>query len=394
MHVSSSRREQGTASEGSADEGAAVRKRGDRPATDGAGTAPPPVMPRALEVGHAVRTAYCGYLLARLGSTVTKLVSQARYSVAGAPDSPPARREDAAAVFLDRGKAVRVTVPGSKNGAEARGRLLANSDVLLLADRDDAERWFGHSREKLEAENPRLIVATASNLGERGDYARMIGGEQQALALSGLLSMIGEKGRPPLALGGPQAEHAAAAALFSGIMLALYAREDDDSESTASVSTSTVRAAAYLDWKSHIHYVDDGRILQRGSDAGPVVLRCADGSVGFYYRDEDWPKVKRLVDDQRLDGERFCSQRSRDLHRAEFVALLEEFSRSLTREELYHHSQALGIPAGPVLSITELPADRQLAAREFLLTESHPRLGQILHPRAPWTVNGRREASA
>ena len=70
-----------------------------------------------------------------------------------------------------------------------------------------------------------------------------------------------------------------------------------------SVDVSAVRTGAYLDWKSQIYYAAEGKILQRGSKSGPLVLTCADGFVGFYYRDEEWPAVQRLMGDPRLEDE-------------------------------------------------------------------------------------------
>jgi crotonobetainyl-CoA:carnitine CoA-transferase CaiB-like acyl-CoA transferase len=328
---------------------------------------------RVLEIGHEVRTAYCGYLLARLGARVTKLVTS--YPTG---DSPAHDR--AAATFLDRGKDV------IRAGQTPADDLVDDTEVVIAPGRQALLAVTGSTPADLRRHRPDLVVGIASGFGEHGGYAGLAGGEAQQLALGGLLSMVGEPGREPLRLGGPQAGHAAALALFTAVQLALYRRAGTGTG--ALVETSAVRAVAYLDWKSQIHHADDGTVLQRGSGSGPVVLRCVDGFVGFYYRDEEWPAVKRLVGDPRLDDERFATQRGRDRHRADLVAILEAYSRHLTRDELYHRAQALHIPAGSVLTLDELRHDPQLTARDFLRTEDG-----VTYPLAPWTVDGIREDS-
>lgn len=335
--------------------------------------------PRVLEIGHAVRTAYCGYLLAALGAHVTKVVVRQSYP---APMATTHRADQrAAAYFFDHKKTVR-----SRDDSGDLASNLGDIDVVVAGSGADIEEFLGLSCDAIRARHSACVLAIASMFGESGEYRDLLGGEAEALALSGLMSMIGEPGREPLRLGGPQTEQAAALSLFTGIMVALYKR--CETGRGTEVLTSAVRSTAYLDWKSHIYFAGEGKVLQRGSNNGPVVLACSDGFVGFYYRDEEWPAVKKLVADDRLDDAKFDTQLGRDRHRSELVEILESFSRDLTREQLYRRSQDLRIPAGPVLTLAELGGDRQLQARRFLRDEQVDGLGVVTVPSVPWTVDG------
>src|SRR3546814_1961027 len=64
------------------------------------------------------------------------------------------------------------------------------------------------------------------------------------------------------------------------------------------IVTSGVRAAAYLDWKSQIYFEAEGKVLVRGSDRDQIVVRCADGYLGFYYRPGDWENLTRVIGDR------------------------------------------------------------------------------------------------
>ncbi|SIM72602.1 CoA transferase [Micromonospora cremea] len=340
---------------------------------------------RVLEVGHTTRTAACGYLLSGVGATVTKLVVTDTGDVG---DADRAALGKAESLYLDHGKSIRVVSAGADASAEA---VLDGVDVVLSGSDADLVALLGADAAGLRATRPQLVVALATVFGRSGEYGSYVGGDLLALALGGLLSVIGERDREPLRLGGSQAEYSAGLALFTAVMTGLFARET--SGLGALVETSAVRTVAYLDWKSHVYYADRGIVLQRGSDSGPLVLQCADGYVGFYYRDEEWPEVKALVADARLEDERFATQLGRDKHRTEFAAIMNDFSRRLPRKELYHLSQARHIPAGSVLGMDELADDPQMKAREFFGTRIADGV-PVTVPRLPWTVDGIREGQS
>lgn len=309
--------------------------------------------PRIIEIGDSYAVRYCGYLFACLGGSVTRRRGEA----------PATRHAQAATVFLDRGKTI---VDGTPD--------LAQADVLLTDEKVGITAF------------PELVVVRAYLFGAHGEYTSLQGTEIEAFALSGLMSMIGEQGREPLRIGGSQPELATGLSMFSAAMMGLFRRSG--SGEGASIDVSVVRTGAYLDWKSQIYYVAEGKILQRGSESGPVILACTDGFVGFYYRDEEWPAVRKLMADPRLEEERFATQVLRDRNRVELGSIMNEWSGRLTRDEVYQRSQALHIPAGSVLDLDELVKSQQVQARDFITTEHVQGLGTVSYPVAPWTVDG------
>ncbi|WP_213453244.1 CoA transferase [Rhizomonospora bruguierae] len=326
---------------------------------------------RVVELGSHPATGYCGLLLAGLGATVSKVAVGPAY----ADDVALPGGAGARAAYLDQGKSMVAT-----DQADA---LLAGADVVLagLPEADLAAR--GWAPEALRAAHPDLVVAVATSV-EPGTPGR----DLQAQASSGLMYVIGEPDRPPLRLPGPQADYTAGLALLTATMFALVRRAG--AGGGAVVATTGTRATAFLDWKSQIYHEDEGRVLRRGSDSGPLVLRCADGFVGFYYRPEEWPAVKRFVGDDRLDDERFATQRGRDTDRADLRAILEEFTAARDKAEIYHAGQAAGIPVGAVWDTAELLTDPQNAARDLFATADVPGAGAVRYPRLPWTIDGER----
>jgi len=325
---------------------------------------------RVVELGDRASTAYCAKLLLGLGASVYKVGEESAQALSGLAAS---RRS-----YLDAGKSSAHPDDLGSGGLDAR---LAEADVLLTALDDEDLAVLGVDLAVIRRAHPALVVSRGSAL-EPGQAGAALAGDLQAQALSGMMFLVGEPGREPLRLPGPQAEYAAGLALFTGTVFALFGR---GAAGATQVSTSAARATAYLDWKSQIFFDDEGKVLRRGSDSGPLVLRCADGHVGFYYRPEDWTTVKGFIGDRALEDERFDTQRGRDEHRADLQSILETFTGSLGKEAVYHSGQAAGIPVGAVWTTTELLSDPQYAARDFLR-----HVDGATMPRLPWSIDGER----
>ena len=278
---------------------------------------------RVVELGNHAGIAYCGLLLAGLGAVVSKVVETQGY-----PDEPVASWRGRRPVGLPRPRQAEAWRRDDVAAA------LAEADVVLAGLPAAELTARGWDPDTLRAQYPRLVVAKADDDPPT---------DLKSQASSGLMALMGEPGRPPLRLPGPQAQYGAGTVLLTGIMFALVHRARTGEGSV--VSTTAARALAYLDWKSQIYYADEGRVLVRGSDAGPLVLQCSDGFVGFYYRPEEWEAVKRFVGDPLLTDERFATQRGRDQHRADLKAILEAFTGRAPRPRSTTTDRPRGSPS-------------------------------------------------
>ena len=78
---------------------------------------------------------------------------------------------------------------------------------------------------RLAAINPRLIYVAASGWGQDGPYAALSGLDIMAQAMSGLMSITGEEGRPPVKIGVPMCDLACALYGALAAVSAIHARE-------------------------------------------------------------------------------------------------------------------------------------------------------------------------
>lgn len=344
---------------------------------------------RVAELGDSPGTAWCGKLLGAVGAHVVKIMLTSGREPAAWPRGSPGSLGTATSVYLDSDKRMAAVDWHSADGAASARSLLVDQDVIVtpLSAAELDERGLDHRT--LSRDRPGLVIAHGTMFGEGGRYQTLAGSGLQALALSGLLSMVGEPDRPPLRLAGLQPEYTLGLSLFTGIMLALYGRAHGPGGATV-VTTSAVRSLAYLDFKSLAYLESEARVLGRGSDRGPLVLRCADGHVGFYYRPEEWQAVTRTLGTPALDDPRFATQAGRDRNRAALRDAMEQGTRSVRKVDLYHRAQAAGLPVGAVLTVPELLDDPQYRAREFLQRRTVPGIGAVTMPSAPWLVDGER----
>ena len=103
----------------------------------------------------------------------------------------------------NRGKRGIVLNLKTPRAQEAFRRLASRADVVIENYRPGVMRSFGLEYESLAANNPGLIYASISGYGHTGPDASKGGFDLVAQGVSGLMSITGEAGRPPVKVGVP-----------------------------------------------------------------------------------------------------------------------------------------------------------------------------------------------
>jgi crotonobetainyl-CoA:carnitine CoA-transferase CaiB-like acyl-CoA transferase len=340
-----------------------------------------------VELGESVSTAICGRFLSKLGAQVTQV------SLAGLPpvldQSGPcvgdgSHRTSTLGVWLRDGKS-RVDVdlddPTSRRNLD---ELVRSADVILIAG--TAAEWAarGLAPDRLEQLAPTAIIGRISPWGESGEFAGLPSSELALQAASGFMRLIGDLDHEPLRLGGHPLQSIAALLALDGVMIGLFARESTGQG--ARFTTSEFEAAAHAEWKIATFSQAGLRRELRGEDNGALVLRCCDGHFAAFYIPRDWGVMKEIIGDSRLDDEAFDTPQGRIQNQARLVALIEETTRTMSKKDLYHATQARGIPAGYVATVTDLFASPQYASRSFFEPVEVPGVGAGLLPDASWQV--------
>ncbi len=187
------------------------------------------------------------------------------------------------------------------------------------------------------------------------------------LALSGLLGIVGESEGPPARLAGHQAAYAAGLAANTALMAALRAGGEEQ------VEISLFDVCCWLNWKVAASVVVLGTSPMRGGTrADWYTVPCKDGHIALVYQEKDWPAMRAMVADPRLDNPIFKDRPGRRANRAALLEVLGPWFMARTRAEITADAQPRRIPIGPVLFPAELLRDRQHGARGFVAADGMP----------------------
>lgn len=189
------------------------------------------------------------------------------------------------------------------------------------------------------------------------------------LALSGLLGIVGEPPpAPPVPLAGHQAAYAAGLAACTGVLAALRAGGDEV------VDVSLFDVCVWLNWKTAADMLVLGRVPARGTATQWFTVAAKDGHVALVYQEKDWPPLRALIGDARLDDPRFATAPLRGANRAALTQIIGPWFAARTRAEITAAAQARRVPIGPVKFPAELLTDAHYRARDFLAPDGAPAL--------------------
>ena len=337
---------------------------------------------RVIELSHIMAGPVCGLMLADMGADVIKVER---------PEGDDTRRflppdiagESAAFMMMNRNKRGIALNLKNENAVAALRRLINDADVLIENYRQGTMEKFGLGYDTLRKDNPGLIYVEISGFGRTGPYASRGGFDLIAQGMSGLMSVTGEApGRPPVKVAAPIADITAGIIGAMGVSAA-YAHKLKTGEGQK-VDTSLFEAAiTQTYWQSAI-------ALATGVDPEPLgsahplnapyqAFRTADGWLNLGAANQaNWEKLVNLTGASHLgDDERFLTNASRMQHRLELEAELNTIMLQRSTAEWLDIFSAGGLPAGPVLSITEMHADPQTIAREMVTEVEHPKAGTV-----------------
>ena len=336
-----------------------------------------------LEVGNAqapiclrLATSFAGKIASELGAKVVKLEpfggDSIRYAPPFLPSGPEGERS-ALFKFLNTGKTTLSMPSDSAAARTAVDALLgARIDGVLLEEDNELKECF--------AERPLALVEIAGSPAGMPAVARL--SEFTALALGGLLDMIGEPDRKPLRLGGHQASYSAGLSVFTALMALLAERDAGRRPPPARVSL--IETAMWVNWKAIAGIDGEGKPPTRqGNQSEFQVVRCLDGWTAVVFSVTQFENLRDLVNSPSLHQQKFATREGRLKHMRELYRYLEPWFAVRTRAEVYQEAQRRGVPLGPVCSPADLITDPQNVARGFIVSLADASVSGARVPRLP-----------
>ena len=335
---------------------------------------------RVLDLTQVMAGPFCAMLLCDMGADVIKVESPTGDSTRRMPgavgtDSPSFNA-------VNRGKRGVVVDLKQQAGQDTVRRLVGSVDVLVENYRPGVMGRLGLGYEELASRHPALVYASISGYGRTGPSAGKGGFDLVAQGVSGLMSVTGEAGRPPVKVGVPITDLGAGLFAVIGILSALLARARTGRGQL--VDTSLVDAGVALSvWEATQYFSGRGVPEPLGSahrmNAPYQAMRCADGYVTVgAANDKIFRKLCDALGHSEWAGDPdYRDDAHRIRNRVALVGRIEAVMASRSRAHWLTVFDTHEIPCGPINDYAEVMADAHVRARELVVETDHPTLGRI-----------------
>ncbi|HEV8440866.1 MAG TPA: CaiB/BaiF CoA-transferase family protein [Methylomirabilota bacterium] len=337
---------------------------------------------RVIDLSRVIAGPWCGALLADLGADVIKVEDT------GAGDEsrtwPPHQDGEAAAyLLLNRNKRGMTLDLKAPEAVDVVKTLVGTADVLVENFRTGTMEGFGLGYEALADINPRLIYCSVSAFGRTGPRKDSPGYEALLQAFSGIMSITGEPGGPPVRSAVSFLDLTTGVLCTLGIAAAILQRQQtglgqrvDGSLLETAISLLAYHAEGYL-----LAGVVPSALGSGHPSLSPYrTFKCGDGQWIFIAAANDrfWQKLARALGlDAMAADPRFAKNLQRVANRAELEGILEEIIGRYQREPLLKLLEEADVPATPVNTVDQVMNDPQTIERGIVQRVPHPRLGEI-----------------
>jgi formyl-CoA transferase len=283
---------------------------------------------------------------------------------------------------VNRGKRGIVLDLKTSLGQRAFRRLACRADILIENYRPGVMRSFGLHYAALAEEHPALIYASISGYGQTGPDTAKGGFDLIAQGVSGLMSVTGEPGRPPVKIGVPLTDLGAGLFALSAVLAALHYRERTGRGQY--IDTSLVEAGLALSVWESAQYFSEGATPEPLGSAHRMLapyqaIRCADGYITLGAgSDRLFHRFCALLGHPEwITDPDYANDTLRVRNRASLIGRIETITATAPREHWLTCLDAGGVPCGPINDYAQAFADPQIRAREMVVEIEHPTLGRL-----------------
>jgi crotonobetainyl-CoA:carnitine CoA-transferase CaiB-like acyl-CoA transferase len=335
---------------------------------------------RIIDLTRVISGPFCTMLLGDLGADVIKV----EIPEGDALRTQGAGRDGLSWYFasFNRNKRSITLDLKSPEGKARFEALIAGADALVENFRPGVLARLGYDEARLQELRPGLITCAISGFGPDGPYRDRPAFDFIAQAMSGFMSVNGQRDDPPLRSGLPISDLVAGLYGALGVTAALLGRERTGRPERVDVSltTSMVSLLAYV----ASHYFATGEVLPRSGNDHPIsapygLFRACDGDIAIAPSDDTF--FGRLMDALELGEYKsdpdFANNMLRVKHRTRLNALV---SAKLAERDCAHWIALLnkaGVPCGPVYSVDGVFADPQMQSQKMAIDVEHPGHGTV-----------------
>jgi crotonobetainyl-CoA:carnitine CoA-transferase CaiB-like acyl-CoA transferase len=335
---------------------------------------------RVLELAQIMAGPTCGMMLADMGADVVKIEKLPGGDDARGYREPRVNGVSAPFMILNRNKRGVALNLKHAQGREILLRMVKDADVLTENYRRGTMEKLGLGYDVLSEVNPGLIYCAVSGYGRDGPYGDKGGFDLIAQGFSGLMSVTGEPGGPPVKTGNSIADINAGILAVVGITTA-YAHKLKTGQGQV-VDTSLMEAALQQTyWHAAIYFATGESVGPAGSahllTAPYQAFRASDGWINVGGANQaNWERIADVLGHPEWrDDPRFASNTARMQNLDALTAAMNAVLIGHGKAHWIAAFDAAGVPAGPVHTIGEALEHPQTLARNMVVDLVHPEAG-------------------
>lgn len=338
---------------------------------------------RVLDVSQVMAGPYACMLLADMGADVIKVEPpDGGDQTRGAMGFKLKGNDSMGFLNMNRNKRSITLNLKSEAGRQVLFRMVKDADILVENYRPGVVKRLGIDYETLSAINPRLVYASISGFGQTGPWAGRPGFDLMAQAMSGVMSVTGYPGGPPVKAGVPVAD--IGCALFATYaMLAAYIGVKTSGRGQHIDASLFDSALAFSVWDI-AQYWGTGEPPEPLGTANRMSApyQAVKSSDGFFVmgatNQKLWKQLCGVLQRQDLlDDPRFTTVSLRLANRKALIEALEVSFVTRTSAEWIDGLLDVGIPAGPILTYPEAFESEHGRHRKMRMEIDHPVEGKV-----------------
>ena len=334
-----------------------------------------------LDLSRVLASPLATMFMAELGATVIK-VEQAGKGDETRHNHPYMKGESGYFFVANRSKQSITLNLKTKEAQDIVKKLAAQSDMVFENYTLGTLKRFGLDYDSLKAINPRLVYVSMTGFGQDGPYAHRKGYDTVIQAMSGMMSLTGERGRGPVKAGLPVADLMSALWVMIAGLTGLAARATSGKGSYTDVSMLDTQVAMLSIAAARFFML--GEIPERmGTEhLGRVpssTVACGDGKyVHITTAEGQWPDLCKALGIEEWGKLPECATNDARIANRELVMdRLRSELQKWKRPDLLKACDELNVPVGPVNDVSDILSDPHVLARGMVQYFDHPTVGKF-----------------
>ena len=330
-----------------------------------------------LDLTNVLAGPFCCHQLAHMGADVIKVEAPGRGDLARQLGADMELNEKLMGVsFMAQNAGKRSITLNLKDprGKEILKKLVAKADVLVENFRPGVMERLELGYDVLSDVNPALIYCAISGFGQTGPMKRLPAYDQIVQGLSGIMTITGEEDKGTYRVGYPMADTIGGMTAAFAISSALAGRAMGNKDAKGSfIDISMLESViATMGWVVSNYLIAGKEPTANGNDnftSSPSgAFATADGQLNIAANKQE--QFEALCDvlglNPLIEDPRFVTRKERLTNRSALTALLEEVLVTKNTDHWVEKLNAVGVPAGAVLTVPQALALPQIADRGMM----------------------------